>query len=137
MCQEDEYNFPYHYLDLKDGIYKLTNIEYYCNLEIIKTFIKPFNGQLILDAGCGDGRFSYALRKENVKIVGIDFSEPAILFARAFNPNLDFFVQDLEHLHFPYQFDYVILTEVIEHLIPEKIPIILRNIARVLKKMVN
>jgi len=135
MQQEAEYNFPYHYLDLISEEERwLQGIEYMNHLEIVKNLLKPYNGQLILDAGCGDGRFCYELKKENVRVVGVDLSKRAIDFAKAFNPDVEFFVQDMGHLHLPYKFDYVVLKETLEHFVPEKIPTILQNLSSVLKK---
>ena len=77
--QEDEYIFPYHYLDLGVEQYKfLWNIEYLNYIKAIKDLLKPFSGQFVLDAGCGDGRFCYELKDENIKIVGLDFSGQSI-----------------------------------------------------------
>ena len=104
------------------------------HMEQVKNLLKPYNSQLILDAGCGDGRFCHELSKENIRIVGVDFSKNAIGFAKSFNPDVEFFVQDLEDLNLKYKFDYVLLIETLEHFIPEKIPIILQNISNVLKK---
>lgn len=134
LHQEGEYDFPYHYLDLKVDDYKyLRSIEYVSLLNRVKNLIKPFRGQKILDAGCGDGRFCYELRNENVDIYGIDFSERAINFAKAFNSRGKFFVKDLKNLDLPYKFDSVILIETLEHFIPSDADKILKNLSEVLK----
>lgn len=135
-CQEEQYDFPYHYLDLKSNFQKLLKgIEYLTLLNLVKDTLSPFNKELILDAGCGDGRLCYELKKENVKVVGIDYSHKAINFAKAFNPELEFLAQDLEHpLNLPYKFDKIVLMEVLEHFIPEKIQSILKNLSSVLKE---
>lgn len=132
--QEALYYYPYHYDDLVKGIYKYSNIQYLYRLEMIKNLLRPFEGQYVLDAGCGDGRLCYELKKENLKVVGADMSERAIAFARAFNPDLEFYVQDLENLKIPHSFDYIVLMETLEHLIPEKIGIVLDNISKHLKE---
>jgi len=132
--QEDEYSFPYHYMDLKSEYYKLiVNIDNLNLLDVVINMLRPFKGQLILDIGCGDGRLCYELKNNNVEIVGVDFSEQAIRFAKAFNPGVEFFVQDIEQLNLPYQFDQIVLMEVLEHFMPSKIPLILRNISNLLK----
>lgn len=132
--QEVDYNFPYHYLDLKIEEYKLRQIEYLNYLRLVKESLKPFKGQLVLDAGCGDGRFCYEVRNENLKMVGVDYSERAIRFAQAFNPNVEFHVKDLTQLKMDGKFDNAVLIETLEHIIPKKIPTLLKNLARVLKK---
>ena len=132
--QEEKYVFPYHYLDLCDEAHRLLYArEYLSYLGIVKDFIKPFLGQYILDAGCGDGRFCYELMNENVKLVGIDLSEGAIRFARVFCPKVEFYVQDLKNLDLPYKFDFIIMLETLEHLNPTEIPRILRNLSAILK----
>jgi len=133
--QEEQYIFPYHYLDLASDYQKLLwSIEYLNLLALVKKTLSPFNKQWILDAGCGDGRLCYELKKENCKIVGVDFSEKAISFARAFNPEVRFFVQDIEQLNIPMKFDVVVLMEALEHFIPSKIPIILSKLSNHLKE---
>ena len=131
--QEEEYDFPYHYLDLKVDIYRLIRyIEYLSLINIVKNLLRPFHRQLILDAGCDDGRFCYELRNEDVRVVGVDFSESAIRFAKAFNPDVQFFVQDLRNLVLPYNFDYIVLLETLEHIPPSEIPEVLENLSKVL-----
>lgn len=132
--QESEYQFPYHYLDFIASYGSLKFIEYLTCIEIIKELIKPYNGQLILDVGCGDGRFCYEIKKENVKIIGLDFSQKAINFAKAFNPEVKFFVQDMENINLPYPFDYVLLIETLEHTAIDRIPYILNKISGILNK---
>jgi len=132
--QEETYIFPYHYLDLVDEMYMLTNIEYLGLLKIVKELLKPYKNQLILDAGCGDGRLCYELKKEKVNLVGVDFSKRAIRFAKAFNPEVKFFVQDLEKLRISEKFDYIVFMETLEHIIPNRIPKILDNFSKVLKE---
>lgn len=70
--------------------HKLNNIPYLHRLEMVKQLLRPFSGQYVLDAGCGDGRLCYELRKENVQVMGVDMSERAISFAKAFNPDINF-----------------------------------------------
>lgn len=133
--QEEQYSFPYHYLDLASEHYKLfSGIEYLNLLDTVKDALHPFNNQLILDAGCGDGRLCFELKREKVTVVGVDYSQQAINFAKAFNPDVEFFIQDLEQLNLPYKFDQIVLMETLEHLIPDKIPNILKNLSNILKK---
>lgn len=135
QLQEDEYVFPYHYLNLNVDYYKyLRDIENLNRFQIIKNMLKPYNNQLILDLGCGDGRFCYEIKNEKIKIIGVDYSERAIKFARIFNPEISFFIQDTDHLDLPQKFDYVLLIEILEHIVPERIPQALQNISKVLKK---
>lgn len=128
--QEARYVFPYHYLSLEVDDYRLfLHAEYLNTLNIVKNLIKPFNRQSILDAGCGDGRFCYEMRNENVRVVGVDYSERAIAFAKIFNPEYDFYVRDLKNLQFAYQFDFIVLIDTLEHIVPQDIPDVLENLA--------
>ncbi|HPN36845.1 MAG TPA: class I SAM-dependent methyltransferase [Melioribacteraceae bacterium] len=56
---------------------------------IIKDLIKP--NSLIIDVGCGTGRFSYSIADKSSKVVGIDLSEKNIKQANKnlqLNPNI-------------------------------------------------
>src|SRR5512133_2544198 len=91
QAQEDQYVFPYHYLDLVDDYRRLiTNVPDLCVRELLVSLLVPFQGQTILDAGCGDGRFCYEMRLKNARIVGCDYSEAALRFAKAFSPQVEF-----------------------------------------------
>ncbi len=134
QCQETQYGLPYHYRDLLNEEYKfLYSIEYLSYLRVVRDLLKPFKGRFLLDAGCGDGRFCYELRNDNIKLVGVDYSERAIVYARAFNPNAQFFVGDLKEINIPYKFDYITLIETLEHIIPKQIPLLLHSLSNLLK----
>jgi len=121
QLQEDEYQFPYKYLDLLPQYAYSYRTEASCRV-LIRELISPFHGQELLDAGCGAGRLCYDISKENVKLTGIDYSERAICFARAFCPGVRFIVADLTQ-HCPEEkFDVIVLEEVLEHIEPTKIP---------------
>lgn len=133
QLQEDGYSFPYHYLDLRSDEYRLLlHTEYVSRLQVIKDLLKPYQGQTVLDAGCGDGRLCYELRNEDLKLVGVDWSSRAITFARAFSPTVEFQICDLKYLDPSRLFDQVILSEVLEHFAPTDIPPIIQSLAKVL-----
>ncbi len=133
QAQEEQYKFPYHYADLFSDRHKYFKfIEPMDLLGLVKGKVNLLNKTMILDAGCGDGRLCYELKNENNKIVGIDYSSSAIAFARAFNPEVDFYVQDLKSIDIPHKFDIIILMEVLEHFIPEHIDQILKSLSNVL-----
>lgn len=132
--QEVGYEFPYHYLDLRSDEYRLIlHVDYISRLQVVKDLLLPLEGQKVLDAGCGDGRFCYELRNENVDIQGVDFSERALSFARAFSPGIEFSSSDLNDIKLAGQFDAVVFIETLEHIIPEEIPSVLAGLAKVLK----
>jgi len=131
LSQEEEYIFPYHYDDIRTGSF--CNIDYLSVLRTIKNMIYPFNGQKLLDAGCGDGRFCYELRNENINITGVDYSEKALAFARAFNPSINFQQEDLFELPFEKEFDVITLVDVLEHIQLDKIEKVKDSLWRALK----
>ena len=74
----------------------------------------------VLDVGCGDGVLSWQLSEVGANVSGIDTSEEAIAFATqkcAAVNNIEFRVGSAYELPFPdASFDYVVSTELIEHL---------------------
>jgi len=123
--QDEEYVFPYHYLiDLENfSNYKswTWGIEYYNNMNFVIKKIKNINFESILDIGCGDGRLIYELKKifPEKKMVGVDLSEQAISFAKAFNRlNKSEFYSTYSEIN-NVKFDLITLIEVLEH-IPDK-----------------
>lgn len=131
LLQEEEYIFPYHYDDIRTE--SLCNIDYISVLRTIKNMISPFNGQKLLDAGCGDGRFCYELKNENISITGVDYSERALAFARAFNPSINFQQENLFELPFEKEFDIITLVDVLEHIPLDKIEKVRDSLWRALK----
>ncbi len=134
VIQEQGYFFPYHYLDLKSDEHRFfLHLEYLGYLRLVKKLIEPFTGQRVLDAGCGDGRFCFEMCKENVKLVGIDYSPAAIAWAKLFNPGVEFYAQDLKDLNVASAFDVICFIETLEHIIPDQIPSVLALLAQRLK----
>jgi SAM-dependent methyltransferase len=87
-------------------------------------------GENILDIGCSQGILGILLAREGKKVVGVDISEDAILFANSIKnqehkdvrKNIKFLVGDYSFLKLEEKFDTIILGEVLEHLYyPEKI----------------
>lgn len=133
--QEEEYDYPYHYLDQKSEMHSLFYYEQYKHtLSIVKEKISPFNKEIILDAGCGDGRFCFELKKLNANIVGIDYSEKALAFAKLINPDVPFYKKalDSECIDFEIKCDKIVCINVIEHIQPEKLHNVLLNLKRLL-----
>lgn len=124
--QESLYSFPYHYLATIDDR-KIPRIsrslswgfEYLTYMEVIKEEIRSLapNGGAILDVGCGDG---YLLNSIGGKLIkhGVDLSEKAISFAKAFSSDAKFYVCDIHDLND--QYDIVTCIEVLEH-IPDEV----------------
>lgn len=122
QIQEDEYSFPYHYLTSLNNnvpsIYKRLGwgYEYITYIDFITNYIeekiKPMS---LLDIGCGDGFLINKLNfDKSKKINGIDLSEKAISFAKAFSNGYKFYCKDLFEIREKY--NTVCLIEVLEHI---------------------
>ena len=70
----------------------------------------------VLDVGCGDGRFCQVISSYNCveKIKGIDLSDKAIRWSRAFNPDVEFEVEDVADEK--EKWDAISAIEVFEHI---------------------
>lgn len=84
--------------------------------DIIQTYCVP--GARILDVGCGNGNIAKGIGSLGYEVLGIDFSENAIRYAKSKNtlPNVKFQVCSAEEVTDGDQFDAVICSEVLEHL---------------------
>lgn len=109
--------------------------------ELVKYFdIKP--GMHVLDIGCGRGELVLYAVKKGASAVGIDYSKDAIRLAnrlylnqpKSIQEKMRFLEMDAKKLEFDNDmFDLIILTDVVEHLYPEELDMVFREIKRVLK----
>jgi len=97
----------YYQTPSSSGLYK-THVDY-----ITDNFKKESKGSL-LDAGCGDGLISHLLAQIGFEVKGIDVDAEAIRLARQKSSLADFEMRDI--LEVNEQFDYLVASEVIEHL---------------------
>ena len=138
QLQEDKYLFPYHYI----VSFKNSDFCHYRVLDwgyIYASYIKFVISQIkkkrpfsILDVGCGAGRFLFYVRKnlKNVKLTGIDYSSRAILFAKAFCPDIEFILGDiLNDDLLREKYDIITLIEVLEHIPSADISFLLKRIS--------
>jgi len=121
QLQEEEYDYPYHYIPafLEDGVgsnvrYLRWGYEYLCYLKHIAEVVSDLRPASVLDVGCGDGRLFSLLRLQGeARLLGVDFSARPLDYARAFNPTAEFRavgVAEIDEL-----FDLVTAVEVLEH----------------------
>lgn len=131
--QEEEYFLPYHWFMKRDSF---GGRIYFGYLDLVLEILGPnLIGQKILDAGCGDGRMAYELLKKGAQVWGIDYSRRAISFAKILVPEVNFEVGDIKKLPFEKNFfDKIVLIEVLEHILPSEIPLVLSELKRVLKE---
>lgn len=86
---------------------------------LFSTLKKIGQTKKVLDAGCGIGFFTNAIKKAGYEAVGIDISKNAIEEARKRYPDIHFICNDLT-IHWPFEdsaFDVIFSTEVIEHVL--------------------
>jgi len=88
--------------------------------------------QSLLDVGCGDGRLIQWTKSTVPQVSGIDLSEQAIAFARAFNPEVAFQCADIATISGTYE--CVTLIEVLEHIPDEKIEEFTCNVAHLVQE---
>jgi 2-polyprenyl-3-methyl-5-hydroxy-6-metoxy-1,4-benzoquinol methylase len=136
--QESEYEFPYHYLpQFTDGTFSETRslgwgYVYASYLEAVLAVIQAHAADIrsVVDIGCGDGRLTAEISKRfsAIRVVGTDYSERSLRFARAFSPHIEFMVETEE------VFDCFTLIEVIEHIPPAELPAFLQSVREKLHK---
>jgi 2-polyprenyl-3-methyl-5-hydroxy-6-metoxy-1,4-benzoquinol methylase len=104
-------------------------------LETEKTFIEHLpSTPLVLDLGCGTGGESKRLSSLGAKVIGIDFSEESIRFAKLNVPESQFIVMDILDMDFPTEyFDGVMEAGVLFHFTEEEQNSILRKLFSYLK----
>lgn len=84
--------------------------------DAIQNYCRP--GARILDVGCGNGNIARGIGSLGYEVLGIDFSQEAIRYAKSKNTlsNVKFSVCSAEQVNDAEQFDAAICSEVLEHL---------------------
>lgn len=114
-------NKPYPYQQYTN--YK--NLEDFKRLSfIVDTIAKSSKTGKILDIGCGNGNISFALGSLGYDVLGVDISKESIAMANQQNQlsNVHFKVLDADHDNLEEDFDFIVCSEVLEHLnFPEQL----------------
>lgn len=122
--QEEEYEFPYHYLPkrfngtLKSFRYWGWGYNYFFGIEMLVNKLRDIPFETLIDVGCGDGRITGEVQKafKGKWIKGVDYSSKAIEYAKLFHPEVDFSCWNIME-NPPYEkFDVCLLIEVLEHI---------------------
>lgn len=141
--QEREYAFPYHHIpkSKNDSFSQCVNVRwgyaYLSYLSVVLDSIKNIEFDNLLDVGCGDGKFLLEANKifDSKKLEGVDYSEKAIGFAKAFSPDIKFHIGDITKENFlTEKYDIITLIETLEHIPTEEIPVFLKSIKKFLKE---
>jgi len=92
--------------------------------------VKSFGAETVLDIGCGPGMLVKSLREEGIEAYGLDFA-PSL--KRIQWHGLPYFLNgDAQDLSFPdNSFDLVFSSEFFEHLLPEQIEEVYKEMNRV------
>lgn len=122
--QDDEYDFPYHYISYhaKDVFqncrYFSWALNYEATIEFILANVINEGFKSIVDIGCGDGRMTREIQRAlpSTKVIGIDYSDRAIQLARGMNPNIEFQCRNIVNKDVNECYDAAILMEVFEHI---------------------
>jgi len=130
QLQEEEYFIPYHYQDLFAPGQGVEKIAIY---DTVLKYLELSHNSVILDVGCGDGRFCYHA-KNYCQVEGIDYSERAITWAKAFNPELIFYSEDFMKKKFHKLYDGIVALQVLEHIPDNEIYSFLFKINEILRE---
>lgn len=103
---------------MKTEDYGWTDAVSHCNSYINRAVLeaaRKANAQSILDVGCGNGTLVADLARAGFSVAGMDGDEGGIEIARRKYPDLSFEVGRFENTP-DRQYDFVVSTEVVEHL---------------------
>jgi 2-polyprenyl-6-hydroxyphenyl methylase/3-demethylubiquinone-9 3-methyltransferase len=92
--------------------------------------LSPLAGRVLLDLGCGKGRFARSLREQGARVVGLDVSSGMLAQA----DDIDRVRASARRLPFAAaSFDGALAVEVFEHLAPQSLDHVCREVLRVLR----
>lgn len=130
QIQEQQYQYPYHYLPrVENG--KFTQVRYWSwgmhylgGMRVVQDLLDEIAYSSLVDIGCGDGRFLSELSNstQDTTLLGVDYSGRSIAMANGLNPHLDYEEMDIVEEELEREFDVATAIEVLEHIPPEECP---------------
>ena len=85
---------------------------------ISETILHEFRPRSVIDVGCGTGALLEALKRKNVEVTGLEYSEAALKYCRKRNLAVAKFNLEKDTLGVNNKFDVAVSMEVAEHLPP-------------------
>lgn len=74
------------------------------------TFVRAYEPESVLDAGCGTGRVAIELARHGIGVVGVDVDASMLATARGQAPELEWIESDLAALNLGRAFDVVVMA---------------------------
>lgn len=136
--QESEYDFPYHYIPYFENNFSFRShrlmpwgLEYLTYMTFVAELVISHRPESLIDVGCGDGRLIHMIKHLVSNVNGIDLSEKALAYARAFNPEVNFICGDISSISEKYHM--ITLIEVLEHIPDEKIDTFVDDLSQIIR----
>lgn len=104
--------------------------------KLIETQINPNLNSKVLDLGCGRGWLSNLLSNYG-QVIGIEPVDNVVQYAKKLFPNIEFFTGTAETLlinKFHDKFDFIVSSEVFEHIVDDRKTEFVKNIHTLLKE---
>jgi len=111
MDRKSEFDYQWKNLPSQYVEYNLDRVEEL--LDFTRLSSSYFAGKKALDAGCGNGRYTYALQRLGCIVDSFDVSPEAVEKCRAINPSA--LVFDLRNLSPTRRYDFVLCWGVLHH----------------------
>ncbi|HEX4646842.1 MAG TPA: class I SAM-dependent methyltransferase, partial [Verrucomicrobiae bacterium] len=89
-------------------------------LPVLSAWLMEAKVKTVLDIGCGNGSLTNELAAAGMEMTGMDASESGLIIARNSHPHISFLDAHIESPlpgHLKSEFDAVVASEVIEHLL--------------------
>lgn len=140
QIQEQQYEYPYHYLPRIEGgrftqtQYWSWRMHYLGGMRVVLDQLQEWSFESLVDIGCGDGRFLRELHESYPDVVslGVDYSERSIAMANGMNPQLQYEARNILEDDLDREYDVATCIEVLEHIPPEECEAFVEAIAETL-----